>query len=390
MSSLPLFFALPWLLLPVLATRWIRRRPLLDAWPPSARPDAPLVSVIVPARNEAHNIEGCLRTLLSSRYPRFEVIVVDDGSADATARVAEAVARNSASVRVVSGAPLPPGWFGKPWACMQGVRMARGELIAFADADIQVHPELLARSVAALQAERAALLSVIPRHVLESFWERMVMPHFLLLFLLRFPDAARVNESPRSRDKVALGGWIIARRDAYEAIGGHEAVRTEVSEDLRLAQRFHQAGYPPLLVHGDEFLSVRMYRSLGEIVEGWSKNLATSSRQTASSAVRWLVPWLLVLWLVGTWIVPPTALLLGATGAWQGASVPWAVLASAGLASLGWVTCRRLRIPVPYATLLPVGAALATLIVLLSIKRGERVQWKGRKYHVGELEEATS
>lgn len=373
----------------MLATVWVRRRPALESWEPFPASDAPLVSVIVPARNEAHNIEASLRTLLASRYPRFEVIVVDDCSADATADIVRRMAADSPTLAVVAGAPLPPGWFGKPWACTQGARVARGNVLAFADADIQVHPELVARSVAALHGERAALLSVVPRQLLGSFWERVVMPHFLVLFLLRFPDPARVNQSPRSRDKVALGGWMVARRDAYEAVGGHASVRAEVAEDLRLAQHFHRAGYPPLLAVADRFMSVRMYRSLSEIVEGWSKNLAISSRQTVGGSVRWLVPWLLVLWLVGMWVVPPLALLLGATRTWQGACVPWAVLASTGLASLGWMACSRLRIPAAYAMLLPLGALVAAGIVLRSIARGERVRWKGREYHVGKLEAAT-
>jgi hypothetical protein len=226
--------------------------------------------------------------------------------------------------------------------------------------------------------------------VLGSFWERLVMPHFLLLFLLRFPDPARVNRSTRARDKVGLGGWMIVRRDAYEAADGHAGVRAEVSEDLRLAHRVHDVGYRSLLAIGDRFMSVRMYRSLGDIVEGWSKNLAISSRQTVSGALGWLVPWMLVLWLVGMWMVPPAALVLGATGIWPGASVSWAALACAGLASLGLVVCRRLRIPVAYAVLFPIGAAVALGIVLRSIVRGERVQWKGREYHVGELERATT
>lgn len=314
---------------------------------------------------------------------------MDDGSSDATGEVARRAAATSPAVTVVPGSPLPPGWFGKPWACAQGVQVARGELLAFADADIQVHPELLARSVAALQNEQTALLSVIPRHVLGGCWERVVMPHFLLLFLLRFPDPARVNQSSRSQDKVALGGWMVVRRDAYEAVGGHAAVCGEVSEDLRLAQHFHQAGYPPLLVVADEFMSVRMYRSLGGIVEGWSKNLAISSRQTVSGAAGWLVPWLLLLWLVGMWIIPPVALLLGASGAWPGASLPWAALATVGLATLGGIACRRLQIPFGYAALLPFGAAVAAVIVLHSIVRGERVRWKGREYNVDKLEAAT-
>lgn len=384
---IPFLWALPWLLLPLWALGVVRPRPLR---PRRTRRSVrlPLVSLIVPARDEEHSLPACLESLQASRYPGLEIIVVDDGSTDRTADVACAAARADPRIRLVRGEPLPPGWFGKPWACAQGERAARGSVLAFVDADMRVHPDLLARSVATLHRERAALLSVIPRQELGSVWERLIMPHFLLLFVLRFPDPDRVNRSPRTRDKVALGGWIVARRDAYRLVGGHATVRHEVAEDLRLAQRFHAAGYLPLLASGDELLAVRMYRSLGAIVEGWSKNLAISSRQTGSGPLARGIPWLLLLGLVGVWMIPPAALLLGSAGVWQAASVAWGAWATLGLLAFGGLVCRRLGMHLGYAALLPAGAAVAALIVLRSIVRGQRVRWKGRDYRTAELQAA--
>ncbi|HZG42660.1 MAG TPA: glycosyltransferase family 2 protein, partial [Longimicrobium sp.] len=225
-----LLYSLPWLLLPVLAAAFVRRRPRLDEWPPVADEDAPPVTVIVPARNEAHNVGGCVGGLLASAHPRLRVIVVDDASEDGTAAVALAAAKGDPRLLVVEAEPLPDGWFGKPWACEQGVRLADGELIAFCDADMRVEPELVGRSVAALRGHGAGLLSAVPRQVLGGFWERVVMAQVGMLFLARYPDAGRVNRSPRTRDKIALGGYILVRRDAYQAVGGHRSVRHEVSE----------------------------------------------------------------------------------------------------------------------------------------------------------------
>ncbi|MBA4160145.1 MAG: glycosyltransferase [Gemmatimonadetes bacterium] len=378
---LPILLALPWILFPVLLATVVRRRPLLAEWEPVRDAGAALVSVVVPARNEAHNIGTCVRSLLRTEYPNCEIVVVDDGSEDATSAIVEEFARADPRVRLVRGEPLPQGWFGKPWACTQGAAIARGEYLLFTDADVVHEPELVGRSVRALKAEGAALLTVLPRQILLGFWERLIMPQVLCLILLRYPDPERVNRSPRERDKIANGQYILVRRSVYEVVGGHGAVRHEVAEDLRLAHRFHRLGHRVLLVVADRFMSVRMYDSLAGIVEGWSKNVAIAARQTVPRAMRPLTPWLLVLWLLVLWVVPPVVLALGFAGIVSAAAWLWSALAC-GMALLFWVLVnRRLEAPLWYALLFPLGAAFAAGVFLKSVLQGNRVRWKGRAYH---------
>lgn len=377
--TLPLLLALPWLLLPVLAAAFVRRRPALEGWDAPEDAEAPRVSVIVPARDEALNVEACLRSLRASVYPRLEIVLVDDGSTDGTGEVARQAAEGHPRVRIIRGDPLPAGWFGKAWACEQGVREARGELLAFADADVIAEPQLVGRSVGALRARGAALLSAMPHQVLGGFWERVVMAQVGMLFLARYPDPERVNRSPRTRDKIALGGYILVRRDAYEAAGGHRAVRHEVAEDMALAQRFHALGHPTLLVAADRYLRVRMYRSLAEIVEGWS-NLALSSRRTAPGPLAAMVPWLLLSGVFFFWLLPPLVLLRGALGIVGWPWVPAAAVAQAAGTALWAAMYRREGHNPLYALLVPLGALVMCGIVMRSLARGGRVRWKGREY----------
>lgn len=378
---LPILLALPWILLPVLLMSVVRRRPLLEGWEPVRDPGSPLVSIVVPARNEAHNIGTCVRSLLRTEYPNVEVVVVDDGSEDATSSIVEEFARADPRVRLVRGEPLPPGWFGKPWACTQGAAIAQGEYLLFTDADVVHEPELVGRSVRALKAEDAALLTVLPRQILLGFWERLIMPQVLALILLRYPDPERVNRSARERDKIANGQYILVWRSAYQAAGGHAAVRHEVAEDLRLAHRFHRLGHRVFLVVADRFMSVRMYDSLAGIVEGWSKNVAIASRQTVARAIRPLTPWLLVLWFLVLWVVPPVVLVLGFAGLVSAPVWLWSTVAC-GAALLFWAGVNwRLEAPLWYALLFPLGAAFAGGVFLKSALQGNRVRWKGRAYH---------
>src|SRR5690606_9392515 len=154
----------PWALFVLWTPALLRQRPRIAAYAPPAEDAAPLVSIIVPARNEAHNIAQCVSTLLDSAYARREIIGVDDGSVDGTGDIARALAeRSDGAVQVIDGAPLPEGWFGKPWACGQGYRASRGEVLLYVDADARQEPELIGHAVGALEAERADLVTVLPR-----------------------------------------------------------------------------------------------------------------------------------------------------------------------------------------------------------------------------------
>jgi len=370
--------ALPWLVPFASLFRLADPRPRLDDVPPA---DGPLVSVIIPARNESMVIETVVGSVLATRYPRLELIVVDDRSTDDTAaRVARLIAGDSRA-RLLAGAPLPNGWYGKPWACLQGARAATGDLLLFTDADTTHGPELLGRAVGALARERADLVTVAPQQRCVTLWERLIMPQIWLLLGLRY-HPRRVSRARRERDAIANGQFILTSREAYEAVGTHEAVRHQVAEDLALAQTYLRKGRRIHFAFARRFMETRMYHSLPHLVEGWSKNMYLGGRRSFphEPVRRALVPILLVSAFL-FWLVPPGVALAGLAGLPTGGLLP-AAEAAIGLSALFWVLVSLgMEIPAVYGLGYPAGAAVALYIALRSIWRGERrVEWRGRVY----------
>lgn len=367
--------ALPWLAPFASLIRLANTHPSLSQAPLA---EGTLVSVIIPARNESATIETVVRSVLASTYRPLELLVVDDRSTDDTAEIVERLAAEHRSVRLVPGAPLPPGWYGKPWACIQGYRAAKGELLLFTDADTRHEPELLARSVGALRAEGAELVTVAPRQLCITFWERVVMPQIWLLLALRY-HPARVNRARRERDVIANGQFILVPRVSYEGVGTHEIVAGEVAEDLALAQAFHRAGRRIHFAFAERLMQTRMYRSLPEIVEGWSKNMYLGGRRSfpGEPLLQALVPVMLVVGFA-FWLLPPGVLAL-TTGRGEIGS---AAVAATGLSALFWVLISLgMRIPPWYGLLYPLGALTALAIGVRSAWRGGRkVEWRGRAY----------
>lgn len=358
--------------------RFSHLRPQLRDYP--APSGGPLVSVIIPARNEAENIETCVRSVLATSYGAIEVIAVDDRSTDGTSELLDRLARSAEArgrMRVVRGEELPPGWFGKPWAIEQGYRLSRGELLLFTDADTYHAPELLSRTVACLEAERVALVSVLSRQAMESFWERVAQPHVLFALASRAGNVQRINRTRTVWNAVASGQYILTTRTAYETAGRHAAVRDTVVEDLALAQTYVRHGLDIFLVHGVEYMTTRMYRNLGGIIEGWCKNLAMGVPQMFPPVplIRRAAPW--TMWIPSlAWILPPA--LWGAYG-WD-----WAAVTTALSVGIWMAVNRGVEAPMRYALLYPLGAALVAYIMLRSAWRGPgKVEWRGRIYTEG-------
>jgi chlorobactene glucosyltransferase len=378
-NFLELLPALPWAAPFGGLLRLASNRPNLSDVPPAS---GRLVSVIIPARNERDTIETVVRSALASTYRPFELLVVNDRSTDDTAVIVSRLAAEDPRVRLVEGEPLPDGWYGKPWACHQGYRAARGEILLFTDADTRHEPELLARSVGALQREWAELVTVAPFQRCVTFWERVIMPQIWLLLGLRF-HPARVNRARRERDVIANGQYILMPRASYEAIGTHAAVRHEVAEDLALAQACFRAGRKLHFVFAERLMETRMYQGLEPLIEGWSKNVYLGGRRSFPNepALQALVPVMLGLAIL-FWLVPPAALLLTAGG------VPWGPAAALAtvLSAVFWVLISYgMRIPLWYGLLYPLGAAMALYIVARSTWRGgRRIEWRGRVYREGE------
>jgi chlorobactene glucosyltransferase len=376
---LPLVLTLPWvgvILFLVFVARVPRELPA-----PTASERTPLVSVIVPARNEALNIGTCVRSLVASDYPSFEVIVVDDGSDDGTADIVRTIERaNAREVRVIAAGELAPGWLGKPHACRTGADEARGELLLFTDADTRHAPDLLARAVAGQEEEKADLLTVIGDQLMETAWERLVQPQIFMMMLVRFPDLDRTARSASWRDAIANGQYLLFRRAAYEAVGGHAAVRAEVAEDLALAQRVKRAGLKLRIRGGRDALATRMYRSLSELIEGWSKNLYVGGLQTLPPWLRPITAPLSLAGGIGLWVLPPIALALAVAGVGGSSLLVWSATACALSLVIWSVFIQEMDIPLGYALLYPVGAAVGAYIFARSWVRGRRVEWKGRRY----------
>lgn len=419
MDPTPYLYALPWLgmaLFVVFVARFPRELPPegdVDQ-EASSSPDSPplSVSVIIPARNEALNIEACVRSITESTYPDFEVIVVDDRSEDDTATIARDIPPgNATKLTVLDGRALPDGWLGKPWACQQGAEVATGDVVLFTDADTTHEPDLLARAVRGAAEDGADLFTVVGRQLMESFWERLVQPQIFMTMLFRFPNFERTARNDRWRDAIANGQFMLFRRGAYEAIGGHECVRDEVVEDLALAQHVKRAGLQLRVRSAERALATRMYRSLGDLLEGWTKNIVLGGQQSLPRALRfvaapgaffggiviWLLaPGVLVLWAMGGAVsfggvdlaAEGTTLTTGAAALSTGsAAVRWAATVYL-LNTITWgYFAVRMGVPARYAPLHPLGASVVAWIFLRAWRRGRRVEWKGRWYTLPDVSE---
>jgi glycosyltransferase involved in cell wall biosynthesis len=235
--------------------------------PASARP---AVSVIVPARNEGICLGACLQSLVNQSGAPFEIIVVDDHSTDRTREIA--LSFSNQHVRVIEAGPLPPGWTGKNNAVNAGSKAATGEWLLFTDADTIHLPGSLARSLEEAKRHGASLLSYSPQQVVKSFWEKAIMP-VIFAELAASYRPSQVSD-PNSPAAAANGQYILITREAHDAVGGHTAVAANLLEDVALARAVKQSGRNIFFRYGEDAVQTRMYRSLAQLREGWTKNLA--------------------------------------------------------------------------------------------------------------------
>jgi len=339
--------------------------------------DAPLLSILVPARDEERAIERCVRSLLAQRLPAFEVIVVDDRSTDRTGAILAALAAEDSRLRVVRGAPLPDGWVGKPWALAQGVRSARGAWLLFTDADTWHAPHATASAFAFARARGVDALSLGVHQELGTFAERAILPTMLGLVLVASGSMAALNDPADREHALANGQYLLVSRAAYDALGGHAALRGEIVEDLAFARRLKADGrFRLLLAGGEALVRVRMYTSLDEIWSGFTKNLYLG----ADGDLAALAAGTTVLALLS---VVPAALALDAlVGRRPLRALEAALVLAVGIAIQDYGV-RQVRLPRRLAWFAPLGYAACAAIVLNSTARvlgGRGVVWRGRRY----------
>ncbi|MEG4593255.1 glycosyltransferase family 2 protein [Microcoleus sp. F8_C2] len=245
---------------------------------PESAAQFPKVSVIVPAYNEAENIRDCAIAILESTplsADNLEVLIVDDRSTDDTLAIGQTLQQhlNDPRLKILAGEPRPANqyWAGKNWACAQAVQIATGDFLLFIDADVRLKPGAIETAIATAETEKIDLLTCMPALVCECFAEWLVQP-IMFNHLAVCYDFTAVND-PTADSAFAGGPFMLFRRSAYEKIGGHEAVASEIVEDVELARRIKRAALKLGLYSGSNLASVRMYRSWNALWEGWTKNL---------------------------------------------------------------------------------------------------------------------
>jgi chlorobactene glucosyltransferase len=345
--------------------------PRLDPAPPAVTTEArPRVSVVIAARNEELDLPATLDCLLAQDYPNLEIIVVEDGSTDRTGDVIDARAPR---VRRVNPPPLPEGWVGKNWACWSGAREATGEWLLFEDADVRTHPAAVRTTLEWAEREHADLATIAPKLDMRSFWERLVLPFYVQVVLTYF-RTPRVN-LPHSRSAMANGQFWLTPRSVYYAMGGHEAVRPVVLEDVAIARRYRGAGRTLRVAWAPLLAETRMYRNRTEMFEGLLKNVHGTSFSAGRIAVS-------LAGLIGFFLVPlallPFALLTGSL-----VLVVMGGFLYFALFGKHVVFSRTIGAPAVYGLLYPVAVTYYVVLLATSLARGLRhkpVAWKGRSY----------
>lgn len=331
----------------------------------------PLVSVLIPMRNEFRNVQGLVAALKKQNYNHFEVLILDDESTDGTFEALQMAISQDMRFRVIKGSVKPEGWVGKVHACHQLSGQARGEYLFFVDADVRLTPDAISHSLSMMQQKKIALLSGFSRFVLPTWLNKLLVPmqHFIVLFHL---PIALANYTKWPAATAAHGGFMFFDRSAYEAIGGHGAVRSEIVEDVALARRIKQHGRRMWLVNVTRFASCTMYSTNQEVWSGFAKNIFNGIGRSTSFAIS------IIFFYSLFYVAPGVLFLIGLLVEQQLLLLPYFLICLQ--AALVYVKTRE---PIGLAFVMPASAlAFVTLLgyAVVQAKNGKPVEWKGRFY----------
>jgi chlorobactene glucosyltransferase len=346
----------------------------------------PLISVLIPARNEELTIERCVRSLVAQMYERLEILVLDDASSDATAAIVQSIIdelplQQRGRLRLLEGEALPSGWGGKNFACYQLAQQAKGDYLFFTDADTMHEPKMVATVLDSMQTQRVSLLTAQPTYELESLGEQLVVPLLTFTIMTLLP-VALIPRRPESSLATGNGQLLCFERTAYERIGGHAAVKNRILEDVLLARATKAVGFRMLFVDAQDVVRCRMYRSFAEVWSGFSKNQFAFYNYSLPFA---LVALLLniLLFIVPLLLVLIISLLHLSLAIWLLAALAYLLpVFMRILLTLRFTHRQRIEMLL-LCFLHPVSIALECLILLNSIRwhyRKRGTVWKGRAY----------
>ena len=339
--------------------------------------EPPMVSVCVPARDEERGIRACLESLLKQDYPEFEVIVVNDHSTDHTGELIRELAGKDSRLISLDGEELPKGWLGKPFALHQAFQKAKGELLLFTDADPVFEPNALRTAIFTMQERKLDALTLMPKAEFGSFWERAVQP-VIFGFIGSLTRFGKVN-SPDHKSAMGFGAFLMFKRSAYEAIGGHEGGKADVLEDVLIAKRLKKAGFKLLVADAKRLFSIRMYYGFSEIWIGWRKNMFLAMKRSVSRALYYV--FMVLAFVLTPYLVLGWNMMVGSDLLWIGVS-----LFGVGMVSAATIkTCDELGLGRINACLFPIGAVVMAAIMINSMIQVlifSRTEWRGRVYSV--------
>ncbi|MGQ0794035.1 MAG: glycosyltransferase [Deltaproteobacteria bacterium] len=340
----------------------------------------PLVSVVIPARNEESNIAKCLSSVVAQTYGNIEIIIVDDNSEDGTAEQARVIQKTCGKINLIQNSEIKPGWTGKNYVLSLGVAKATGQWLLFLDADTELYPRAVEETLAFCLSNKISMRSLSPEQTLVGFWERAIQP-VIFDILAALYDYGRVND-PAEKDAAANGQFIFIERDTYEKVGGHASVRGKMLEDLELAKCLKREGFAISFGYGGGAVKCRMYKSLGEIIEGWTKGLFTlaglnfkNAARIIASLIFALLPVMLCVYFSALSLRLPSPVNFTLLGA----SVLWGAAAHFRRRR----RFRELNYPPSSAILHPIGAVFAIFLIVRSAypsATSGKVRWKGREY----------
>jgi len=338
---------------------------------------APLVSVLIPARDEEANIKNCLKSLQKQDYPNLEILVLDDNSSDNTARLVERIAAADDRIQLVKGEPLPQGWAGKPFACHQLAKKAKGSWLLFVDADT-THASHMLRSVLSLALEhRCSLLSGFPRQLATSLPEKVAIP-VLYFIILSWLPLWWLQHSKKLKPSLAIGQFLFFPREEYWRIGGHKAVKSKILEDVWLGVEVHRHGGRQVAVDLSPVVSCRMYHSLRAMWEGFIKWIY-SVAALSSAALFGLIVAGYIFFLAPFYSLRKAIFSVAASTGWH----HLVILQVAIIIAMRWIADKHFKEPVVSALLHPFGFSFLFLACLYAASRrviGARVYWKKRLY----------
>jgi len=353
--------------------------------PESIVKNPPLVSVLVPARNEGENIYRCVSSLLKQDYLNLEIIVLDDNSMDDTAQIVKEMAKKDSRVRLVSGLPLKKGWMGKCWACQQLSAHASGDYFIFTDADTVHFNNTVSKAFASMLSSGLDAISVYPKQITVTFNERMTVP-FINFAILTFMPLLLVKYAKSAFFSTGIGQFFMFKREAYEKMGGHESIKSEVLEDIHLSKQVKREGFKFMIFDGRQNIYCRMYRNPGDLKEGFSKVIYSAFNynpfveavaMTAFSAL-FLFPFI---------FLPAGAMIFG----WPGFLITLNVIQVLMIFIIKIVLALRFKLRILDVFFMPVSICYMIYFAVNSFWQAryrKGISWKGRVYSINSEDEA--